>query len=119
MKMAARRAPSSGMFLHPQTMLWLKSIAYNEGSLERQGGNERNSYQAIQVLEHFDEQCFLYLDEHNQIFYDADGNLVRPLVLNTIEDLEAETPEIIAVRLDGEKAVSQAPSRNQSAFVKY
>lgn len=42
-KSAARRAPTSGQFLHPLTMLWLKSISTNEGSLERQGGNEKNS----------------------------------------------------------------------------
>lgn len=60
----------------------------------------------------------MYFDDPTQVFYDADGILVRPLVLNTIEDLEAETPEIIAVRMDGEKTVSQTPSRQQSVFVK-
>lgn len=72
----------------------------------------------MQVLEHFDEQCFLYLDEANQIFYDADGNLVRPLVLNTIEDLELETPELFAVKIDGHGTAEKAMSRTSSAIVK-
>lgn len=34
-KMAARKASSSGQYLHPFAVLFLKSIASNEGSCER------------------------------------------------------------------------------------
>ena len=45
--------------------------------------------------------------------------MTKPLSINSIEDLENETPELIAPRLDGtaEKAHSQV-SRTQSAIVK-
>ena len=41
-KLASRKAPVSGQYLHPFAVLFLKSIAQNEGSCERQGGNEKN-----------------------------------------------------------------------------
>ena len=75
--------------------------------------------QAMNVLEHFDEQCFLYLDEPVGKFYDAEGFSIMPLTINTIEDLEIETPELLAVNLkasDIEKPASVAPSRLDSAI---
>lgn len=54
------------------------------------------------------------------MFYDADGNAVKPLSISTVEELENETPEIVAMRLEGtaEKAASTVPSRTQSAIIK-
>ena len=72
------------------------------------------------MLEHFDEQCFIYFDEPTNKFYDADGNQISPLSINSVEDLEVEAPELLAKKLDSgaEKQPSLAPSRTQSAIVK-
>lgn len=64
-KLSTRKASSTGQILHPAAYCLLKSM--QEGSLERETSTRER---AAQVLEHFDEQLFVFADEVGANHYD-------------------------------------------------